>query len=66
MQRKAITLIKYIPEIARSLVVLGRNEDNENQQIDEERIKEALFNLVSSKVSGVRVRNVNQVVISIE
>ena len=66
MQRKAITLIKYIPEIARSLVVLGRNEDNENQQIDEEKIKEALFNLVRSKVSGVHVRKVNEVVISIE
>ncbi len=64
MYRKAITLIKYIPEVARSLSVLSSS--NPSDRIEESKLVKALLELVKMKVPNVNVKSVEDVVISVE
>ncbi len=64
MQRKAITLIKYIPEVARCLSVFMNGDRSKNEQV----LKNTLFELVKKKVGTMppHIRSVEDVVLSIE
>ncbi len=65
LQRKAVTIIKYIPEVARCLAVFTRTSE---PQIKPETLEEKLFELVKAKLGTLpgNIRSVRDVVLSIE
>ncbi|HID80497.1 MAG TPA: DNA topoisomerase VI subunit B [Ignisphaera sp.] len=65
LQRKAITLIKYIPEVARSLAVFTRASE---PKISPEELEKKLFELVKRRLPEfpTNIKDVKDVVLSIE
>ncbi len=65
MQRKAITIIKYIPEVARSLAVFMGNPHRDKL---EQELELKLFEMLKSKLGTIpgNIQSVKDVVLSIE
>ncbi len=68
LQRKAITIIKYIPEVARSLAVFLTKPQPAVDPVSEEVIESKLFELVKNKLGELPrgIKSVRDVVLSIE
>ncbi len=68
LQKKAITLIKYIPEIARSLAVFVSKPNPATNGVTQELLESKLFELVKMKIGELPkgISSVRDVVLSVE
>ncbi len=68
LQKKAITLVKYIPEIARSLAVFVSKPNPATNGVTQELLESKLFELVKMKIGELPkgISSVRDVVLSVE
>ncbi len=65
VQKKVVTLMKYVPEVSRSLALLSIDPKTRKKKVSEEVLEEKLKEIIAEKL-GLRKEELPQVVVEIE